>query len=152
MHVLVVEPGLRPYEKEIGDRLPDLQKEIGGMIEVVYPFQDPVALICNEEGKLLGLPLNRALQDENGRTYDVIAGTFLLAGLGDEDFLSLDPNLTEKYKEYFKYPERFLLSGQNILPVRVPEGCVTEDWLPDGEKRKNEIRSRIEHSRSHRER
>lgn len=152
MHVLVVEPGIRPYEKEIGDRLPDLQQEVGGPLEVVYPFEDPVALLCNEEGKLTGLPLNRALQDETGRTYDVVAGTFLLTGLGDEDFLSLDPNLTEKYREKFLYPEKFILSGREIIPVRAQEGCVTDDWLPDTEKRKNGIRMHINASARDRER
>ena len=32
--------------------LDSLQKEVGGPIQAVYPWDDPVALICNEEGKL----------------------------------------------------------------------------------------------------
>ena len=62
--VLVVEPEQPPYVKNIGDSLHSLQTEVGGSIEAIYPFDDPVAIICNEEGKLLGLPLNRALQQE----------------------------------------------------------------------------------------
>ena len=36
-----------------------------------YPYEDPVALVCNEEGKLEGLPLNRALRDEDGDIYSL---------------------------------------------------------------------------------
>ena len=66
MKVLVVEPEKEPYVKEISSGLSSLQKEVGGFIEAVYPLEDPVAIICNEEGKLEGLPLNRALRDEDG--------------------------------------------------------------------------------------
>lgn len=61
--VLVVEPGKEPYVKEIDSDLKSLQHEVGGCIEAIYPYEDPVALVCNEEGKLEGLPLNRALHD-----------------------------------------------------------------------------------------
>lgn len=46
-----------------------------------YPFEDPVAIVYNDDGKLMGLPLNRALRDESGEAYDVVAGTFLVVGL-----------------------------------------------------------------------
>ena len=62
--VLVVEPGKEPYEKEIEPGLRSLQTEVGGDIAAVYPFDDPVALVLNDEGKLIGLDLNRALRDE----------------------------------------------------------------------------------------
>ena len=64
--VLIVEPGKEPYVKEIDSGLESLQHEVGGCIEAIYPYEDPVALVCNEEGKLEGLPLNRALRDEDG--------------------------------------------------------------------------------------
>ena len=63
MKVLVVEPGKAPYESDISPGLESLQKAVGGYIEITYPFDDPVAVVCNEEGKLLGLPLNRALRE-----------------------------------------------------------------------------------------
>lgn len=68
-----------------------LQQIVGGYIEAVYPFVDPVAIICNEEDKINGLELNRALRDENGKVYDILAGTFLLVGLDEEDIASLTP-------------------------------------------------------------
>lgn len=87
--VLVVEPGKEPYEKEIEPGLRSLQTEVGGDIAAVYPFDDPVALVLNDEGKLIGLDLNRALRDEQGEIYDIVAGTFLVMGLGEEDFASI---------------------------------------------------------------
>lgn len=59
MKVLVVEPMKKPYTKEIDGSLKSMQELVGGTIEVVYPFDDPVALICNDEGKLMGARLLR---------------------------------------------------------------------------------------------
>ena len=119
--VLVVEPEQPPYVKNIKDSLHSLQAEVGGSIEAIYPFDDPVAIICNEEGKLLGLPLNRALRDENNHVYDVVAGTFLVAGLGAEDFCSLNDKQIGKYSEHFKTPELFLQLNGRMLVIPVEE-------------------------------
>ena len=54
-----------------------------------------MALICNEEGKLMGLPLNRALFDDDGHIYDIVSGNFLIVGLGEENFTDLSPDLME---------------------------------------------------------
>lgn len=78
-----------------------MQQAVGGSIEAVYPYEDPVAVICNEEGKLIGLPTNRALKDEDGNIYDILAGKFLIVGLGEENFSDLSPDLMAKYKEKF---------------------------------------------------
>ncbi len=115
MKVLRVEPYKPPHEKEINPGLESLQHEVGGWIQAVYPFEDPVALIVNEEGKLNGMELNRALRDENGEVYDVIAGPFLIVGLGEENFTSLSDDLTDKYKEVFAQPEVFLQTNSGLL-------------------------------------
>ena len=73
MDVLIVEPEKSPRIANISGDLESLQKAVGGYIEAVYPYDDPVAIVCNEEGKLIGLPLNRKLED-----YDIIAGTFVV--------------------------------------------------------------------------
>ena len=75
--VLVVPPQDVPYVKEIDPGLKSLQSEVDGWIEAVYPFEDPVAIICNEEGKMNGMPPNRALYDEDGQVYDIVAGVIL---------------------------------------------------------------------------
>ena len=77
MRILVVEPVKRPYVKEIDHTLEEMQKVVGGSIQALYPFEDRVGLICNDESKILpGFLPNRALKDENGNVYDIIFGTF----------------------------------------------------------------------------
>ena len=117
MTVLVVEPEKVPYVKEIDPGLQSLQSEVEGWIQAVYPFDDPVVLICNDEGKLMGLPMNRALRDDNGQIYDVVAGTFLIAGLSETDFASLSPELIVKYEKHFKHPEMFIPFGGKLAVV-----------------------------------
>ena len=118
IQVLIVEPGKRPYIKEIDGSLASLQQEVGGYIQVVYPFDDPVGLICNEEGKLLNLSLNRALWTEDGEIYDILAGTFLVVGLGEEDFASLPDTLAEKYTEHFCLPETFVRINGHVCAIQ----------------------------------
>ena len=103
--VLMVEPGKAPYQTAIGADLKSLQQVVGGYIESIAPYDDPVAIICNEEGKLEQLPFNRGLRDESGNLYDYIAGNFMIVGLGDEDFTSLPPEYIEKYSQLFAQPE-----------------------------------------------
>ena len=102
LRVLVVEPGKPPAVQEIGGSLESMQRLVGGYIQAVYPFDDPVALICNEEGKLLGLPMNRTLRDERGVPYDIVCGTFFLAGIAEDDFASLTDRQIEKYTDYYR--------------------------------------------------
>ena len=63
LSVLKIAPGQHPQQVEIDNNLKALQEAVGGTIAAVYPFADPVAIICNDDGKLMGLPLNRALRD-----------------------------------------------------------------------------------------
>ena len=121
MQVIVVEPKKKPTAQDIGSDLESMQKIVGGSIEAIYPFEEPVALICNEEGKLLNLPLNRALRDEDGQMYDAVAGTFLVVGLGEEDFASLTPEMAQKYEQLFHQPEAFLKLGNRLLVLPVPD-------------------------------
>lgn len=115
MTVLVVEPGKRPYTKKIEPGLKSLQREVGGHIEAVYPFPEPVAIVCRETGKLDGCPLNRALRDEDGAIYDIIAGTFLVVGLTEEDFGSLSPELLQAFSQRFQNPETFAMVNGELL-------------------------------------
>lgn len=117
MKTLVVEPGTCPVEKEIGSSLADMQQLVGGLIQVIYPFPEEVALVCNEEGKLQGLPLNRALRDSDGEVYDIISGTFFLcaAPADSENFESLTEEQMEKYSALFHSPETFLNLGGQII-------------------------------------
>ena len=69
LDALLVKPNEYPQKVTIGAELKDLQEAVGGTITAVYPFADPVAIVCNDEGKLVGLPMNRALRDEDGDIY-----------------------------------------------------------------------------------
>lgn len=101
--VLLVNPYESPRTVEIPAALSAYQQLVGGTIQALYfSPEDPVALICHDEGKLLGLPMNRPLFDEDGNLYDIIAGSFFIAGLSDDDFASLSPELIQKYSDRFK--------------------------------------------------
>ena len=121
MEVLLVQPGMYPQKATIGTELKDFQDAVGGTIAASYPFDDPVAIVYNDEGKLTGLPLNRALRDEDGQMYDAVAGTFLVVGLGEEDFASLSPEMAQKYEQLFHQPEAFLKLGNRLLVLPVPD-------------------------------
>ena len=129
MKVLKVEPYQLPEVKEIDSGLSSLQHEVEGWIEATYPFEDPVAIICNEEGKLNGMEYNRAIRDENGEVREIIAGPFLIVGLGEEDFTSLSEDMVQKYKRMFAQPEVFLQmqSSLLILPYAMDEFSSRDD-------------------------
>ena len=117
MQVVVVELKKKPVVQDTGSDLESMQKIVGGSIEAVYPFDEPVALICNEEGKLLNLPLNRALRDDEGNVYDIISGTFFLcAAPPDSDhFAGLTDQQVKTYMERFSMPEMFLNVGGDLF-------------------------------------
>ncbi|MDO5398004.1 MAG: DUF3846 domain-containing protein [bacterium] len=117
--VLVVEPMQEPYVKKIPAGLEALQKEVGGTIAAVYPSEKPIALICNDEGKINGMQLNRALYDTEGEMYDIVAGTFLIVGLGEDNFSSLTPDLQRQFMNRFKEPEIFVRINGDIQAVHV---------------------------------
>lgn len=120
MKILLIEPGKQPAEREISGSLQSMQRIVGGTIQAVYPFAEPVALICNDEGKLLKLPLNRALCGPDKQPYDIIAGTFFLCGAPPEadSFASLTEAQMRRYQERFASPELFLQTDSGLLIIR----------------------------------
>lgn len=118
MNVLIVEPGKHPRLADIDDSLESLQKTVGGYIEAIYPFEDEITLICDEESKLKSdTEWNRLLPE----TGDVIKGTFIIAGLGDEDFTDITPELAEKYKQRFWNIELFIPTPNGLMPIVIRE-------------------------------
>ena len=104
MKVLVVRPDQRtPAVEEIGESLESMQAVVGGYIEEYMPWRDDAAIICNEEGKIIGLPPCRIVTDDEGKLVDYIAGTFFVcyAPPESEDFLSLPEAYIEKYTRMF---------------------------------------------------
>lgn len=118
MRVLLVEPARVPEVREIDGTLDAMQRLVGGTIQAVYPFEEPVALICNDEGKLLGLPGNRALRNEDGTPYDILCGTFFLCGAPPDcdHFTGLSEEQIAAYEKRFAVPEMFLrVNGQIVV-------------------------------------
>ena len=123
MRILLIEPEKRPVVREINGSLKSMQEAVGGYIQAIYPYEDPVALVCGDEAKLQGLPLNRALYERGSHVpYDIIAGTFFICGLGDENFTSLTEEQIQTYTERFAMPELFLSLNGHIIAV--PVKCI----------------------------
>ena len=112
MRVLVIDEGKMPEEREISGALSSLQELVGGLVQAIYPFDDTVALLCNDEGKLLRLPMNRSLPESG----DIICGPFVIVGatLGSK-FSDLTDEQIGRYKKRFHSPEVFLQIGNDVF-------------------------------------
>lgn len=124
MKILRIRPKHCPEVIDIDGSLESLQKEVEGPIQAVYPWDDEVALICNEEGKLQDdymEKLNRTLDGPYGIPVDIIVGTFLIVGLTEDDFGDLSPEFIEKYEVMFHQPRKFVAytdaEGKTCLDV-----------------------------------
>ena len=117
MQVVIVEPKKKPTVQNIDDGLEAMQKIVGGTIQAIYPFEEPIALICNDEGKFLNLPLNRALRDNAGCVYDIVAGTFFLcaAPTDKDNFASLTEEQVQTCLKRFAIPEQFIMVNGDIF-------------------------------------
>ena len=128
MRILLIEPERPPVVREIDGSLYSMQTLVGGTIQALYPFEDEVALICNDDGKCLDLPLNRALyQPESGQLYDIIAGTFFLCGApkDSEVFVSLTEAQMHRYQQRFAVPEYYARIGGQLLMIQSKGGDET---------------------------
>ena len=111
INVLLIEPGKYPKQIEIEDTLEAMQETVGGYIEEYMPFDDEVAIVCNEEGKM-----NGAIYSDDKEILDIIAGKFFIAyaPIESESFLSMPKDLMKKYEDKFRYPERFYQTDKGI--------------------------------------
>ncbi len=120
INVLLVQPMKAPKLVTINDSLESMQRVVGGRIEEYMPFEDDIALVCNEEGKMNGMQLNRAIFDEQGNLQDIIAGDFFVvySPIESEKFLSLPEDLTSKYSKRFEKIEQFIMmdGGIKVIP------------------------------------
>ena len=150
MRVLVVEPWKEPYLKTISGDLKSLQREVGGLIDATYPFEDRVVVVLNDEGKLNGLMPNRGLYNSEGNLYDIIAGTFLIVGLAEESFCSLSEEMAAKYMEKYKVPEIMACINGQLGMLPLPEswkrGLVPMD--KESKSRKNQEKKSGKRSRA----
>ena len=129
MKILVVEPKKVPYELEITGELKCMQDIVGGSIQVVCPYDEAVAIVCNGEGKVDGLPHNRVV----GEIKDIIMGTFFICGSGDDDFTSLNQKQIEHFKKEFYSLETFMQEGDKIGVWKVQPSKEQIEWAKQKE-------------------
>lgn len=126
-HITVVmcEPNSLAKIVVLGTELSDLQKAVGGgFIESYYPFEEQVCIVCNDEGKINGMPLNRSVKSD-GKITEIIAGPFFICDCSTPNFGSLSKEQQNKYLNMFKYPELFFRAGNDIQAI---------PYKPDKEK------------------
>ena len=115
MNVLMVEPGMAPYEKELNG-LKEMQAAVGGLITVIYPYEEPVGIVANDEGILLKMEFNRSV--EGG--YGGIFGPFFVCGIEGESFSSLTPEQMTRYREKYYQAEILLaVHGNEVETMKV---------------------------------
>ena len=105
--VLMVEPGKYPRVTKLNDDLDSLQKAVSigadyqGLIEFVS-LENGDCIMCNEEGKLIGLEGNRRVGD------DILVGVFyIMSENKDGELVSLTDQKIKRYTEAFWVPESF---------------------------------------------
>ena len=115
--VLKVEPDKAPELIEMPNELEAMQAIVGGYIEV-YPIADDVSIVCNEEGKMNGMELNRPIY-QDGEIIEIIAGTFFIAGYDYSigEFVSLTEEQIAKYSKQLHSPVYFMKVGGKIIAV-----------------------------------
>lgn len=116
IRVLLVEPMKQPRLVTVDLDLENLQRLVGGCIQVIYPWEGiQVALVCDDDGKIKGYPANRVLTDENGEPYDVVCGNFFLCGLSKDNLTSLSEKHASMFMELFRWPEMFYRSNDGHM-------------------------------------
>ena len=116
MNVLVIEPGILPYEREI-NWLKEMQAVVGGPITAIYPWKDQAAIVGNDEALLSNMPFNRSVEGGYGGVF----GPFFVCGLGEEGFCSLTPEQVKTYKAKFRQAELLVgFRGQEPVTMKVP--------------------------------
>jgi len=99
MKIVIKRPGKPAEAMDIPDSLEKWQELVGGYIECVS-LTPHMAMIVNEEGKIMGLPANFKWHG------DVIVGNALFVGIKDDDIADLDDGLVEDLLAYWKEDDK----------------------------------------------
>ena len=119
IRVLLIEPGKHPRLVNVTGNQ-EMNALVQGWFSATYPWDDPVALVFDDDGKCKEGPLpNRMLED-----YDLLVGPVFICGLGEEDFISITDELALKYAEKFWMPEAFLRTSKGLVVFRDDDGSV----------------------------
>ena len=116
--VLMIEPHKHPYLKTVEHTLENLKAMVGGYITATYPWDDPVALIADDDGFFKqDYEWNRYIDE-----YHFIRGNFFICGLSRDDFTDISLTLSRKYAEMFWMPESFITVGDRLMVIREDDG------------------------------
>lgn len=96
MRLLYVQTGKAPKIIDVPHHLSALQSLVGGRIEVVEPFGDEAILVCNEEGRNMGLPVNRIINEHMD-----ICGDFFLCCFDGASLSDISDEIARKYSMRF---------------------------------------------------
>ena len=107
MKAIIMKPGKYGEAKDIDPTYNNLCNLVGGYIEMTYPFMEAnLAVISNEESKLLDLSPNRAARWEDGTIADIYCGPMVVVGLDDDgEFRSLTDEEENLIMEKWGRPE-----------------------------------------------
>ena len=118
--------GYQGYFGEIQNTLEAKQKYVGGLIQVIS--LDDVDIICNDEGKLMGLPVNRAIVDDDENVLDVIVGDIICLRHDDEgEFVDIHETDLQIIRKYLR-PCVILGERAGATIVRLIPEEVLEIW------------------------
>lgn len=116
--VVMCQPDKLAEVVEIGTELKDLQETVGGGFFQTYYFSpdEEVCIVCNDEGKINGMPLNRSVKID-GKVVEILAGPFFICDCSTTNFGSLSKEQQDKYMKMFKYPELFFKTWNEIQAI-----------------------------------
>ena len=117
MKAVMLEPGREARALDIPHTLKAMQQAVGGTIQAIYPWKGvSAALVCDDEGLLKDYELNRQVSKDV-----IIAGTFFICGLAEDDFADLPDEYMEKYERLFRYPEVFVRTAAGVMAIPLRE-------------------------------
>ena len=114
IRILVTEPGKPPVARFVRNDMDVMNEIVGGNIREVDPFSVPAALLYNGKGDEQRLPRNFPLKNGNGEPYELIRGTFLVAGVRDGHYDSLTDTQIYILRELirlYRFPVKSARSG-----------------------------------------
>ena len=92
--------GYQGYFGEIQNTLEAKQKYVGGLIQVIS-LDGVIDIICNDEGKLMGLPVNRAWRDDDGKPIDIFVGSIVAVRHDEEgNFIDIHDDDIQTIRKY----------------------------------------------------